>query len=186
MKQVVFILFTELLLHQFVMAQQPDMQKVKTIIPHQQITTGLSIPLAAFGETHYGGITAGYIRNKARFNDNEPYQRKKISWLTAATLSHFISKKENNGTVAFRYKGYSLLELNAGAAWHPVNKLGLSLRAGPAIGYYHHILRFTFTSTLQGSYTIGPKKVITPGITFVKEPGSDALWVASLQLGLLF
>lgn len=186
MKPAVTILSLSLFLLQPVMAQQPAMNKVKTITSHQQIMAGLALPLASFGETHSGGITFSYIRKQERFNNMEPYQRRKTGWLAAASLSHYLGKKENNGLITYKYKGYSLMELHAGAAWYPVNKLDFSLRAGPALGYYNKIFRFALSSYFQGSYSIGPKTVITPGLTLIKEAGSDALWVTSIQLGIMF
>lgn len=112
--------------------------------------------------------------------------RKKTDWLAAATLSHLLGKKEKMGAVSYQYKNYSLVELHGGIVWYPVNKLDVSLRTGPALGYYNTILRLTITGHLQGSYRLGPKTNITPGLAFAKEPGSDALWITSLQLGLLF
>lgn len=186
MKKVFTILILSLLLYQPVMSQQPPMNKVITTTPHQQLTAGLALPLANFGETHYGGITFSYLRKQERFNNREPYQRKKTGWLAAASLSHYLGKKEKNEMIAYRYKGYSLLELSAGGAWYPDNNLDFSLRAGPALGYYNKIFRFTLSSILQGSYKIGPKTVITPGLTLLKETGSDAIWVTSIQLGIMF
>ena len=127
-----------------------------------------------------------FIRSSGQYQTWEPYQRKKVGWLTAATVSHYLGKKETIGMTSFRYKNYSLIELNGGIVWFPVNKLDLSLRTGPALGYYNTVFRFSLTGHLQGSYQIGPKTNITPGLAFIKEPGSDALWIISLQLGLLF
>lgn len=169
-----------------VCAQLPAHTKIKEPRFHHVITAGPAIPLAGFSNTHFGGITTSYIRNMMKDHHSAVFKRKKTGWLTVASLSHYLGKNENNGLVSYRYKGYSVLELNAGAAWYPANKLDLSLRAGPALGIYNKIFRFTLTSTLQGSYKRGPKTVITPGLTLLKETGNDAVWVTSLQLGLVF
>jgi len=116
----------------------------------------------------------------------EPAGPKKTGWIMAASLSHFPGKKETIGNGSYRYSGYSLLDLHGGLAWYPKQKISFLLRTGPGLGYYSKIFRFTITGQLQGSYAIGPKTRITPGFSFIKEPGSDALWSPSLQLGFLF
>lgn len=169
-----------------VVAQQPGMQKISQDPSRQRLSAGLSLPIASFGDTHYAGVTMSYTRLSAPYQTREPYQRKKTGWLTGATLSHYLGKKENRGLVSYRYKGYTLLELNAGAAWYPTPKLDFSFRAGPGLGYYNSVFRFTLTGHILCSYNIGPKTIITPGLALIRETGSDALWVTSLQLGYLF
>jgi hypothetical protein len=171
---------------QYGFAQQPVVSKVKNVSYKSQVTAGPAIPFGGFSETHFGGITASYIRKQHNHRVKETLHPKKTDWLAAVSFSHFLGKKENIGAASYRYKNYSLLELNGGIAWYPVSKLDLSFRTGPALGYYNKVFRFTLNGQLQGSYRIGPKTNITPGLSFVKEPGSDALWISSLQLGLLF
>lgn len=175
-----------MVLMQYGIAQQPVVSKVKSITYLQQLIAGPAIPLGQFHETHYGGITASYIRKQRNHRIKETLHPKKTDWLAAASISYFLGKKENNGTAFYRYKNYSLLELNGGIVYHPLNRLDMLFRTGPALGYYNRIFRFTITGHLQGSYRIGPKTNITPGVAFTKEPGSDALWITSLQLGLFF
>jgi hypothetical protein len=167
-------------------AQSPVLAKVKPVIYRHLITAGTAIPLASFGETHYPGITSGYIRKMDRIRNQDSFKRRKTGWITAASLSHYFGRKENTGQSSFRYRHYSLLEIQGGMSWAPLEKLNFSLRTGPGLGYYNKIFRFTITGQLQGSYSIGPKTIITPGFAFLKEPGSDALWITSLQLGFLF
>lgn len=186
MKKPITIITACLILIQTGLAQQPVVSKIKTVSYLSQLTAGPAIAFGRFSETHYGGITASYIRNKYHHRKRASLHRPKTGWLAAASLSHYFGKKENTGLVSYRYKNYSLLELNGGAGWYPVKKLDLSLRAGPAIGYYNQTFRFTLTGHLQGSYQIGPKTNITPGLALIKEPGSDALWITSLQLGFRF
>lgn len=186
MRKQLTIVFFSLLLMQYGIAQQPVVSKVKNVSYKNQVTAGPVIPIGVFSETHFGGITASYIRKQSSQRVSRSLRPKKTDWLTAVSLSHFLGKKENIGAASYRYKNYSLLELNGGILWYPVSKLDLTLRAGPALGYYNKVFRFTLTGQVQGSYRIGPKTNITPGLSFVKEPGSDALWITSLQLGLLF
>ena len=121
-----------------------------------------------------------------KLKKKDPDGPKKTGWIMAASLSHFPGKKETIGNGSYRYSGYSLLDLQGGLAWYPVQKTGFLLSTGPGLGYYSKIFRFTITGQLQGSYAISPKTTITPGFSFIKEPGSDALWSPSLQLGFLF
>jgi len=175
-----------LLLVQEGAAQLPVVAKVKPVIYQHLFTAGPAIPLASFGETHYPGITFSYIRNMDRFRKRDSFKRRKTGWITGASLSHYFGRKENTGPTSFRYRHYSLLEIQGGMNWAPLMQLNFSLRTGPGLGYYNRIFRFTVTGHLQGSYAIGPKTIITPGCAFIKEPGSDALWITSLQLGFLF
>ena len=167
-------------------AQSPVLAKVKPVSYRHLITAGSAIPLASFGETHYPGIISGYIRKMERNRKQDSFKRRKTGWITAASLSHYFGRKENTGQTSFRYRHYSLLEIQGGINWVPLEKLNFSLRTGPGLGYYNNIFRFTVTGHLQGSYAIGPKTIITPGCAFIKEPGSDALWMTSFQLGFLF
>lgn len=153
---------------------------------HQLVTAGPAIPLAGFWETHYPGITVSYIRKMGRVSKNETFQRNKTAWIAGTSLSGYPGKKEISGQSSFRYRPYGLLELQGGIAWYPLKKIDFSFRAGPGLGYYNKIFRFTVSGQLQGSYAIGPKTIITPGCAFIREPGSDALWITSLQLGMLF
>lgn len=167
-------------------AQSPALVKIKPVIYQHLLTAGPAIPLASFGETHYPGITSSYIRKMDRFRNQDSFKRKKTGWITAASLSHYFGRKENTGQTSFRYRHYSLLEIQSGMNWAPLKQINISIRTGPGLGYYNRLFRFTFTGHLQGSYAIGPKTIITPGCALIKQPGSDALWFTSLQLGILF
>ncbi len=157
------------------------------MVSYQQlVTAGPAFPLTQFGETHYPGITASYMRKMDRFRNQDSIKRKKTGWIMATSLSHYVGKKEKTGQSSFRYHHYSLLELQGGITWSPLNKINFSLHTGPGMGYYNQTLRFTVTGHLQGSYAIGPKTIITPGCAFIRESGSDALWITSLQLGIVF
>jgi hypothetical protein len=186
MKPFVYILISPLFLLQTVFAQQPVVTKIRIKTYHQQLTAGPAFPLGPFSETHFPGITASYIRIMGKLKMNEPAGSKKTGWIMAASLSHFPGKKEIIGNGSYRYSGYSLLDLQGGLAWYPKQRISLLLRTGPGLGYYNKIFRFSVTGQLQGSYAISPKTRITPGFSFIKEPGSDALWSPSLQLGFLF
>ena len=167
-------------------AQQPVVSKVKPVHYLNQVTAGPAIALGGFSETHYGGITVSYIRIFRHQAIRERLHLPKTYWAAAASLSHHLGKKENTGLVTYRYKNYSLLELNGGFGWKPLEKLDLLLRAGPALGYYNRIFRFTYSGQLQTIFRTGPKTSITPVLSFIKEPGSDAVWVTSLQLACYF
>ncbi len=167
-------------------AQVPVHATIKPVSYPHMVTAGPAIPLAHFGDTHYPGLTASYIRITTRQKAGEPFKHKKTGWIAAASLSHYFGKKESIGQNRFRYKHYSLIDVQGGMTWQPLKKINLSLRTGPGLGYYNSIFRFTVNGQLQGSYSVGPKTIITPGCAFIKEPGSDALWITSLQLGLIF
>ena len=186
MRKVFTILIPALFQVQFSMAQPPAIAVLKPVSYNRLITAGPSLPLAQFGETHWAGITAIYIRKKERFNQQVPYNRKKTGWITAASFSHFAGKKERINQSAFRYSHYSLLSLQGGIAWYALPKINFLLHAGPGLGYYNQSFRFSVTGQLQGTYLVGPKTIITPGCALIKQPGSDALWFTSLQLGILF
>ncbi len=186
MKQFLYILITFFFLLQKSTAQQPADAKIKLTTYHNQLAAGPAIPLAHFSETHLPGITTSYIRKMSRLNTRESFKRKKTGWLLAASLSHFMGRKEIIGNSAFRYKGYSLIGFQGGVAWYPVQKINFSFRTGPGLGYYNKIFRFTATGQFQCSYRISSKTNITPGLSFIKESGSDALWITSIQLGFFF
>lgn len=186
LKTVRILPLLALLLVQQGAAQQPALTKVTPVRFRHLITAGPAIPLAAFGETHNPGITSSYIRIMDQVRNLDLLKRRKTGWITAASLSHYFGRKENTGQTSFRYRQYSLLEIQAGMNWAPLEPLNFSLRTGPGLGYYNNIFRFTVTVHLQGSYAMSPKTIITPGCAFIKEPGSDALWITSLQLGFLF
>jgi hypothetical protein len=186
MKFIFYILIPPLFLWQTVFAQQPVVTKVNSKTYRQQITAGPVFPLGTFSETHFPGITASYIRIMDKLKMKEPARLKKTGWVMAASISHFPGRKEIIGNGSYRYSGYSILDLQGGLGWYPEQKISFLLRSGPGLGYYSKIFRFTVTGQLQGSYTISPKTTITPGLSFIKEPGSDALWSPSLQLGILF
>ncbi len=186
MRKLFTILIPALFLVQFSIAQPPAITILKPVSYDQLITAGPSLPLAQFGETHLAGITASYIRKKERFSQQEPYNRKKTGWITAASFSHFTGKKERINQTVFRYSHYSLLSLQGGLAWYALPKVNFLLHAGPGLGYYNQSFRFSVSGQLHGTYQIGPKTIITPGCALIKQPGSDALWFTSLQLGILF
>ena len=186
MSKLTTIIFFSLILIRNSHAQQPVVSKVKNVPYLNQLTAGPAIALGGFSETHYGGITVSYIRKLKQQATLESFHLQKSFWLAAASLSHHLGKKENTGLVSYRYKNYTVLELNGGFGWQADENLNLVIRTGPALGYYNRIFRFTYTGQLQGSYRTGPKTSITPGLAFIKEPGSDALWVTSLQLAFSF
>jgi hypothetical protein len=186
MKFFFYIFCTSLFLQQPVIAQQPAVTKVKLVTYHNQVMAGPAFPVGQFGETHFPGITASYIRINRQTRTSEQAGQKKTGWIMASSLSHFFGKKESIGNGTFRYSGYSLLDLQGGIAWYPKQRVSFAVRTGPGLGYYKKVFRFTVTGQLQGSYTISPKITITPGCFVSKEPGSDVLWSPSLQLGFMF
>ena len=157
MRKLFPILIPALFLVQFSIAQPPAITILKPVSYDQLITAGPSLPLAQFGETHL-----------------------------AASFSHFTGKKERINQTVFRYSHYSLLSLQGGLAWYALPKVNFLLHAGPGLGYYNQSFRFSVSGQLHGTYQIGPKTIITPGCALIKQPGSDALWFTSLQLGILF
>jgi len=175
-----------LLLRSSSAAQLPAVTKTAQAEKHQQLSAGFSFPTGSFAATHYPGITLSYNRNYGTERTASGARKRKSRWFSAAALSHFTGRKEAAGNGRFRYYGYSLLGLQGGIDWYPLKKTTLSFGTGPALGYYNNTLRFSLTGTVQGHYPLGKKTNITPGISFIKESGSDALWVTSVQLGFIF
>lgn len=167
-------------------AQQPDMHKPVRRETRQQLLAGASFPTGAFSRTHTPGITISYNRIPGNERVGPGVIKRQTRWFTAASLSHFTGRKETAGAGTFSYNGYSLFDVQGGLHWSPFKKSGISLGTGPALGYYKHVFRFTYTGTFQVSYQAGKKINITPGLSLFKEIRSDALWVTRLQLGYQF
>ncbi|MBI3139470.1 MAG: hypothetical protein HYZ15_12905 [Sphingobacteriales bacterium] len=186
MRKKLLLVFLHCFLLLSLCAQQPLVQKLKIPVKNNRIFAGPSVPLGQFSSTHYPGITISYMRMPSRPVAEQGARGRKTGFASGGSLSHFWGKKEKAGSRDFRYPGYTVLELQGGLTWTPLNRGILFLAMGPGLGYYEGRFRFIAGAGIQGSYPLSPIINISPALSLIKEKGSDALWIASLKAGLRF
>ncbi|MBI5371406.1 MAG: hypothetical protein HZA79_05190 [Sphingobacteriales bacterium] len=186
MKKNRFLLFVFCLLQQFLYAQQPVVQKLIIPVKKNRLSAGPSFPLGLFASTHSPGITISYIRIMGRPANEPATRRRETGFAFSSSLYHFFGRSERAGSSDFRYPGYSVLDLQGGLTWAPLSRGFFCLSLGPGLDCYGGHYRFIIAGGLQGSYPLSPKISIRPGLSFIKEPGTDALWIATIKAGMAF
>ena len=150
------------------------------------VSIGANIPLGNFSSTHIIGIATNYSWSNHRFGGMDVKPVKPFGFTANAGLAYYFDRKEKVSGYPYDYPGYIFVHVYGGAIYNPWRKANICLTAGPALGIYNGNTQFNIGSILEGSYYFIEKIAISPAIIFMKEPGADPLWTASLKATMAF
>lgn len=147
------------------------------------VSVGINIPLGDFSATHIIGIGVEYSPVRPIF---QLYKWKRLAFTYNGGVAYYFGKKETTSGYPYDYPGYFFIHAFGGIVYNPFTNAGIILTGGPAVGIYNGHIRFTIGSKLELSFNTSKKIAICPGIIFMKEPGAEPLWAASLKATMTF
>ncbi|MBL0273126.1 MAG: hypothetical protein IPQ06_08650 [Chitinophagaceae bacterium] len=169
-----------------VIAQTPEIKKIRSTGKHNSASLGFNIPVGNFSLTHFGGIALEYSRSNQHFGKWQSVLAKKLGLVVNGGVAYYSGKKELVSGYRYHYPGYSFLHVYPGLLYHLNPKSTMSLSAGPAIRLYNGTVQFCMGANLMGSYYLNKVLAITPGLICIKESGADPLMSLSLKASLAF
>jgi hypothetical protein len=177
MKRILLLLFVNFL---FIIPAhtQPVTQKKSTNNIGIAVAAGIQVPVGNFSSTHIAGIGIGVSPS---YHTTGLFSKMKVAFTYNGGVAYYLGKKETVSSYPYTYPGYFFIHAFAGALFIPSKEITVSFTAGPALGLYNGSTQFQFGSNLALNYHLTDKVSVGPGIIFMKEPGADPLWAASLK-----
>lgn len=181
MKKGLLLLFFTSSFTVYSFAQSAEQQKRPSKNNGVSVSLGINLPVDDFSSTHFMGIGVDFSPASHWFG---LLKRKKIAFTYTGGAAYYFGKKETVSSYPYQYPGYLFIHAFAGVLYNPVQKAGLKLTAGPALGIYNGSSQFNIGSRLEASYYINKMLSVGPGILFMKESGADPIWSASFKATL--
>src|SRR5436190_3756871 len=139
------------------------------------VALGLTFPTGTFNRTHTPGVTLDYFRSLHRYG-NDVFATKLIKFAMNAGMSYNAGKSAPTAGYEFHYGGIFTLYAAAGIDYKPAIPLNISLTVGPVMSIYEGTADLSAGVYLFWNYFISKKIAVGPGISFRKQPNTDALW----------
>jgi hypothetical protein len=184
-KRDVFIAF--FLLACFKMQGQPNAVS-STWIPKTSSSLAsldIQVPVGVFARSQFAGAGLNYSWSHRRYGI---FARpsKWIGLTFNAGGDYYLGKKIKPSGYDFRFGDYIYLYALAGMIVNPWYATNISLTAGPIMGIYKGNSEMGYGVNLIAMYYLKDNISIGPGITYKKQPDTDALWSGVVRLSYRF
>ncbi len=151
------------------------------------VSLGIQKPLGEFSETHGIGIGLLYAHSDHRFGRFEKMPAKKFGFTYEGGIAYYTGKQEKIGLVyTYDYPHFIYIHGYGGLIYNTCKNANARLVAGPALGLYDGVTRFNIGANLAIGYFPWERFGISPGISLLKEGGSNAIATATIQLQFIF
>lgn len=151
------------------------------------VSAGISIPIPEFSKTHSFGAGIGFSWSKHRLGLLEKKPSKPFGFIADGGINYYFGKEETVSGYPYKYNGFTYIHTYGGVIYNCCKKGNINLTTGPALGLDDGFTTFFWGVNLSGAYYIKERISITPGIHFMKDPGSyDPLLSCSVKASFAF